>query len=390
MSDQLILAVALEGAGWHPAAWRDAGIPASTVFRPSYWVDQARSAEAAGADFLTFEDALSVATPTRADRIRGRLDAVQLANFVARRTDRIGLVPTTSVLESEPFHASTQLATLDYTSEGRAGWKVQLGRPGETANVGRRALPELGPALLTDPDGPEQLARLFDEGAEFVAVVRRLWDSWEDDAVIRDVTTGRYLDRNKLHHVDFEGSAFRIAGPSITPRPPQGQPLVTVLAHADIPYRLAARAADVVYVTPSDVADAARIVREVRALEKTERFEPEPLRILADLVVVLEPNARDARRRLAEWDALDGETFESDTAIHATDPESLADLIGDLAGAGIGGLRLRPASVHRDLPAIGELLVPALRRRGLLPDQPREGTLRDRLGLDRPRNRYAA
>ena len=127
-----------------------------------------------------------------------------------------------------------------------------------------------------------------------------------------------------------------------------------------------------------------------RSLEKTERFEPEPLRVLADLVVVLEPDARDARRRLAEWDALDGETFESDTAIHATDPESLADLIGELAGAGIEGVRLRPASVHRDLPAIGDLLVPALRRRGLLPDQPREGTLRDRLGLDRPRNRYAA
>ncbi|MFF2051663.1 LLM class flavin-dependent oxidoreductase [Leifsonia sp. NPDC058194] len=390
MSDQLILAVALEGAGWHPAAWRDAGIPASTVFRPSYWVEQARRAEAAGADFLTFEDALSVATPTRTDRIRGRLDALQLANFVARRTDRIGLVPTTSVLESEPFHASTQLATLDYTSEGRAGWKVQLGRPGEGANVGRRSLPELGPALLTAPDGPEQLARLFDEAGEFVAVVRRLWDSWEDDAVIRDVSTGRFLDRDKLHHVDVEGAAIRIAGPSITPRPPQGQPVVTVLAHAEIPYRLAARSADVVYVTPADAADAARIVREIRAIEATERFEPEPVRILADIVIVLEPDARDARRRLAEWDALDGEAFVSDTPVHATDPESLADLIGTFAAAGIEGVRLRPASAHRDLPAIGDLLVPALRRRGLLPEHPRGGTLRDRLGLDRPRNRFAA
>lgn len=390
MSDQLILAVALDGAGWHPAAWRDAGIPASTVFRPSYWVEQARLAEAAGADFLTFEDALSVATPTRADRLRGRLDALQLANFVARRTERIGLVPTTSVLESEPFHASTQLATLDYTSEGRAGWKVQLGRPGENANIGRRDLPELGPALLDTPDGPEQVARLFDEGAEFVAVVRRLWDSWEDDAVIRDVATGRYLDRAKLHHVDFEGSAFRISGPSITPRPPQGQPLVTVLAHAEIPYRLAARAADVVYVTPADAADAARIVRDVRALEETERFEPEPVRILADLVVALEPDARDARRRLAEWDSLDGSPFESDAAVHAADPAQLADVISGLAESGIEGVRLRPASVHRDLPAIGEQLVPELRRRGLLPERPRGGTLRDRLGLDRPRNRYAA
>ncbi|WP_029947106.1 LLM class flavin-dependent oxidoreductase [Leifsonia aquatica] len=390
MSDQLIVAVALEGAGWHPAAWRDAGIAASTVFRPSYWVEQARRAEAAGADFLTFEDALSVATPTRPDRLRGRLDALQLANFVARRTERVGLVPTTSVLESEPFHASTQLATLDFTSEGRAGWKVQLGRPGESANIGRRSLPELGPALLDAPDGLDQLARLFDEGAEFVAVVRRLWDSWEDDAVIRDAATGRYLDRSKLHHVDVEGAAIRVAGPSITPRPPQGQPVISVLAHAEIPYRLAVRAADLVYITPVDAADAARIVDTVRTLEKTERFEPDPVRIVADLVVLLEPDAADARRRLARWDDQDGEPFASDAAVHATDPESLADRIAELADTGIDGVRLRPASVHRDLPAIGDLLIPALRRRGLVDERPRGGTLRDRPGLDRPRNRYAA
>jgi alkanesulfonate monooxygenase SsuD/methylene tetrahydromethanopterin reductase-like flavin-dependent oxidoreductase (luciferase family) len=128
----------------------------------------------------------------------------------------------------------------------------------------------------------------------------------------------------------------------------------------------------------------------VRTLEESERFEPDPLRIVADLVVVLEPDARDARRRLAEWDALDGAPFESDAVVHATAPEQLAEAIGELAAAGIDGVRLRPASAHRDLPAIADLLVPALRRRGLLPDQPRGGTLRDRLGLDRPANRYAA
>jgi len=73
---------------------------------------------------------------------------------------------------------------------------------------------------------------LFDEAGDFVEVVRRLWDSWEDDAVIRDVTTGRYVDRDKLHYIDFTGRCFSVKGPSITPRPPQGQPVVAVLAHA--------------------------------------------------------------------------------------------------------------------------------------------------------------
>ncbi|KQR51357.1 hypothetical protein ASF88_19550 [Leifsonia sp. Leaf336] len=390
MSENLILAVALDGAGWHPAAWRDAGIEQSTVFQAQYWVEQVRRAEAAGADFVTFEDALSVPSPERPGRLHGRLDAVQIANFVARRTERIGLVPTTSVLETEPFHASTQLATLDYTSEGRAGWKVQATRPGETANFGRRDALSFGPELLSTPEGQERLAHVFDEAAEFVTVVRQLWDSWEDDAVIRDVATGRFLDRDKLHHVHFTGSVFSVAGPSITPRPPQGQPLVTALAHAEIPFRLAARAADVVFVTPIEDADAARVVETVRAIEAADRTEPEPLRIVADLVVALGPSAADARARLEAWDALDGEPYRSDAAIVAATAVELADRIEALQADGIEGVRLRPASAHVDLPAIGEQLVPELRRRGLLPATPRTGTLRDRLDLGRPLNRYAA
>lgn len=390
MSDDLIFAIALDGAGWHPAAWRDAGIEQPTVFRAQYWVDQVRRAEAAGADFVTFEDALSVQSPERPGRLHGRLDAVQVANFVARRTERIGLVPTTSVLETEPFHASTQLATLDYTSEGRAGWKVQATRPGENANFGRREAIAFGPELLSTPEGLDELARAFDEAAEFVTVVRRLWDSWEDDAVIRDTATGRYLDRDKLHHVRFDGSAFSISGPSITPRPPQGQPLVTALAHAEIPYRLAARAADVVFVTPIGDADAARIVSAVRTIEAVDRTEIEPLRIVADLVVALGPSAAAARSRLDAWDALDGEEFRSDAATVAGPAAELADRIESLRADGIEGVRLRPASVHVDLPAIAEELVPELRRRGLLPSAPAAGSLRDRLGLARPVNRYAA
>ena len=96
------------------------------------------------------------------------------------------------------------------------------------------------------------VADLFDEAADFVEVTRRLWDSWEDDAEIRDVATGRFIDREKLHYIDFEGRWFSVKGPSITPRPPQGQPLVTVLAHVPVAFRLAARSADVVFITPTD------------------------------------------------------------------------------------------------------------------------------------------
>ena len=81
---------------------------------------------------------------------------------------------------------------------------------------------------------------LFAEAADVVEVVRRLWDSWEDDAEIRDAATDRFLDADKLHTIDFASERFSVRGPSITPRPPQGQPVVAALAHADLPYRFAA------------------------------------------------------------------------------------------------------------------------------------------------------
>jgi alkanesulfonate monooxygenase SsuD/methylene tetrahydromethanopterin reductase-like flavin-dependent oxidoreductase (luciferase family) len=395
MTLSLNVALALDGAGWHPYAWKDAGITPSTLFRPSYWTDQVRQAESAAVDFVTFEDALALqsAVPQlvpRANHVRGRLDAVQIASFVAPKTSAIGLVPTTSVIETEPFHASTQIATLDYVSSGRAGWRVQAVRPGEQANFGRRTHPAFSYERYQTPEGQALVAQLFDEAAEVVTVVRNLWDSWEDDAVIRDTATGRFLDRDRLHHVDFEGTAFSVAGPSITPRPPQGQPLVTVLAHADIPYRLAARTADVVFITPHDTDGARSIVEAVRAIEREVRTEEEPLRIFADLVVVVDETSGSAQTRLDEWNERDGAVYTSDALVLAAGVDELADLIEEWQKAGIEGVRLRPASVHRDLTVITERLVPELRRRGLFTPAETGATLRGRLGLDRPLNRYAA
>lgn len=104
---------------------------------------------------------------------------------------------------------------------------------------------------------------LFDEAADAVEVVRRLWDSWEDDAIIRDVATGRYVDRDKLHYIDFVDKHFSVKGPSITPRPPQGQPVVAALAHAPRIYEFAARSADIVFVTPTDGESLRSILTEI-------------------------------------------------------------------------------------------------------------------------------
>ncbi|XVU29614.1 LLM class flavin-dependent oxidoreductase [Actinoplanes sp. CA-054009] len=374
MAQPLHLAVALDGAGWHPAAWRSAGAEPGNLFKATYWTDLVREAQRGTLDFVTIEDALGPQSD-RADQVVGRLDAVLIAARVAPLTRNIGLVPTATVTHTEPFHISKALATLDYVSTGRAGWRVQVSaRSSDARHFGRRAIPAINPDALD----PAVVQPFFDEAADFVEVVRRLWDSWEDDAEIRDAATGRFIDREKLHYIDFDGEYFSVKGPSITPRPPQGQPLVTALAHADIPYAFATGAADLVYVTPADVDDARRIVAEVSTLPH----------VFADLVVFLEDTERAARDAKARLDELDGAAYTSDASIFTGTPARLADLLLDWQRAGLTGFRLRPGRLPYDLEAITRGLVPELRRRGAFRTEYEAPTLRGLLGLIRPANRY--
>jgi alkanesulfonate monooxygenase SsuD/methylene tetrahydromethanopterin reductase-like flavin-dependent oxidoreductase (luciferase family) len=401
----LHLAVALDGAGWHPAAWREPDARPDRLLTPAYWVDLAQQAERGLLDFVTIEDGLDLqsddhfARDERTDRVRGRLDAVLIAARTAPRTRRIGFVPTAVTTHTEPFHISKAIATLDYVAAGRAGVRVQIaGRADTAGHFGRREIPALSPALLdtgrrTDPDVQQLIEAHFDEAADYVEVLRRLWDSWEDDAEIRDVATGRFIDRDKLHYIDFEGRWFSVRGPSITPRPPQGQPVVAALGHATVPYRLIARSADIGFVTPRDRASAAAIVAEIRAEQALAGRADEPLHVFGDLVVFLDDSAAAARDRRERLDELAGVTYASDAHIFAGTAAELADLLLDWREGGLAGFRLRPAALPHDLAKITGALVPELQHRGAFrtayPDTGGPGTLRGLLGLPRPANRYA-
>ncbi|GAA2602142.1 LLM class flavin-dependent oxidoreductase [Dactylosporangium fulvum] len=384
MTGGLHIAVALDGAGWHPAAWRDPAARPADLLTPRYWLELIREAERGKLDFVTIEDSLGLQPGDhlqldgRADHVKGRLDALLIAARIAPVTTHIGLVPTVTVTHTEPFHVSTQLATLDYLSRGRAGWRVQVsGRPAEARHFGHREFPDLDVTRIDDAEVQAFIAELFAEAADHVEVVRRLWDSWEDDAEIRDAATGRFIDRDKLHYVNFTGKHFSVKGPSITPRPPQGQPVVTALAHARVPYEFAAAAADVVYVTPHNVGQATAIAAEVRSL--TDR----PVKVFADLVVFL-----DADRK-ARLDELDGVPYVSDALVFTGTAEELADLLLEWRAAGLDGFRLRPGALPADLTSIVDGLLPVLRSRGAFRDEYTSTTLRGHLGLPAARNRYA-
>lgn len=357
MTEHLHLAVALEGYGWHPEAWRQSP-GAEPVTSGRYWSELAVTAERGLLDFLTFDDGL---TPQRRRRpeidprwLAGRPDAVLVAARVAPLTRHIGLIPVATVTHTEPFHVSKAIATLDFVSRGRAGWQVRISSsPHEGQLFGRR-----------DVTGVD----LFDEAADAVEVVRRLWDSWEDDAVIRDVATGRYVDRDKLHYIDFVGKYFSVKGPSITPRPPQGQPVVAALAHQLPVYEFASRSADLVFITPQDEDSVRAILRQVRQAGGTD------LKVYADVFVSFSSTV-DSR---------------SDALVFEGTPADLVDHLVLWQRLGLDGFRLRPAVNATDLPAIVDEVVPLLQRADLFRTAYRDGErLRERLGLPVADNRYA-
>lgn len=356
MTGHLHLGVALDGYGWHPEAWRHTpdGEP---VTSGRYWAGLAATAERGLLDFVTFDDALTPQRRRRAEIdprwLAGRPDAVLIASRVAPTTNHIGLIPVATVTHTEPFHVSKAIATLDFVSRGRAGWQVRVsGTKHEAELFGRRDISAVD---------------LFDEASDAVEVARRLWDSWEDDAVIRDAATGRFVDRDKLHYIDFAGKYFSVKGPSITPRSPQGQPVVAALAHTQPAYEFAACSTDLVFITPKGDPSLRSILDEVA------HAGGDALKVYADIFVSFS-GITDAR---------------SDALVFDGTPAELVDLVVQWQQTGIDGIRLRPSVNATDLPVIVDEVVPLLQRASRFRTAYDDGeTLRERLGLSVAENRY--
>jgi alkanesulfonate monooxygenase SsuD/methylene tetrahydromethanopterin reductase-like flavin-dependent oxidoreductase (luciferase family) len=283
------------------------------LFEAERLVELARIAERADLDFVSLDDGF--------DPAPDRPDALLAMARIAPATASIGLVATITTTHTEPFHVSKNVATLDFVSLGRAGWRVAVSTSDEAAKrFGRKQ--------------PAPLYELYAEAADAIEVVQRLWDSWEDEAVIRDKLSGRYIDREKVHYIDFEGPFFNVRGPSITPRSPQGQPLVFI-----------------------DVRD-----EPSRALAATR----------ADVVLVGEPDERD--------------DFASAAAVLVKRPIERGDaatLARDLATTTSDGFLIEP-----DSPATFAWF--ATEVAPLVEHHHPGATLRDRFGLARPANRYAS
>jgi len=342
----LVLGIELDGEGAHPEAWRRAAHTPDRLLTGRTVADRVAAAENAGFTFASFDDSL---LPPGADGGPvGRIDAVNRAAFVAATTSTIGLVPVVGTTYAEPFHTSSQLATLDYASRGRGGWIA-------ARDTDPRVASALGRAEVT---APADLAR---EERDAITVVRDLWDSWEDDAVIRDHTTGRFVDRDRLHYIDFQGETYSVKGPAIVPRPPQGQ-LVVFGPEGNTDPSLV----DVVLVSGPTLEDTTAAAGRAKA-------GGTPL-VFAELDVALgsSPPAPPSGR-----------------LSFAGDATGLLELLRAL-DAHVDGVRLHPAVVDEDLPVLARSVVPALLRARIAHRPVPGSTLRSTLGLDRPVTRFQA
>ncbi|MFD2758292.1 LLM class flavin-dependent oxidoreductase [Gulosibacter faecalis] len=357
------LALELDGAGAHPTAWRFAAHSPAEALTPRRLADKVRSAERAGFHYVTLSD--NTAAPEAAGPSAARLDSVLLAAFAGPLTSTIGLVPVASAVWAEPFHLSGQISSLDHASAGRAGWLIDgTTSPAASATLGREEL-----------TGDELLA----ETNDVVTAATQLWDSWEDDAVIIDIDSGRFLDNQRLHAINFASERFTVRGPSITPRPLQGRPPVFGRIGEVDPSLI-----DVALVRGDSVEAIAEAAARARELGVG--------RVIAEVEVVLDARGETAASRLAALDAAalaDGVPAHRPDSLRVVgDSAELVELIAQLQRA-VDGVRILPAVLDVDGDELERLVLPELRRLEIAAAPTFGATLRETLGLERPANVFA-
>jgi FMN-dependent oxidoreductase (nitrilotriacetate monooxygenase family) len=429
----------LMSTGHHEASWRlpESDPHAATDIR--HFVNLARIAERGTFNSLFLADSPSLLSSVE-QRPSGTIEPLTLLTALAMATEHIGLIATVSTSYNAPYNLARRLASLDYVSGGRAGWNaVTTAAPDAARNFG----------LDEQPSHADRYAK----AAEFIDVVFKLWDSWEDDAVIADKAAAVWGDPGKIHRPEHRGRYFSVAGALNVPRPPQGYPLLVQAGSSEDGKDLAARYAEAVFTAQQTLEDAQDFYADLKDRTKLAGRDPDTIKILPGIVPVIgsteaEALAREteldeliapehARRRLAtllrvpvselpldgylpadlpDEDEIEGSKSRYTLIVtlarrehltvrqligrlgggrgHRTftgTPEQVADAMEDWFGNGAAdGFNVMPPALPSGLELFTGHVVPILRARGLFRTGYTGRTLREHYGLPRPVNRYVA
>lgn len=297
---QLRLGAFLSVPGNHLAGWRHPDAVVETDMDFDWYMRLAQMAERALFDTIFFQDTVAVAgsdalkagdlTRTRLSRIV-KLEPTATLAALAVGTARIGLIATATTTYNEPYNIARRFATIDHISKGRAGWNLVTSQTeDEAGNFG----------LETHVDH----ATRYERAAEFYEVVTGLWDSFEDQAFLRDKASGIWFDREKMHFLDHAGAHFKVRGPLNVARAPQGWPVIAQAGSSEPGRELAARTADVVFTAQTEIEAAREFYADVKG--RTARFArtPDDIKIMPGITPVIGHTEAEAREKYEELQAL--------------------------------------------------------------------------------------
>ncbi|WP_241059766.1 LLM class flavin-dependent oxidoreductase [Achromobacter xylosoxidans] len=287
---QIKLGAFLMQTGHHIAAWRhpDAQADAPVNFR--HYAELARRAEAAKFDAIFLADSVGVRNTDLASLSRtarsDHFEPLTLLSALAAVTEKIGLIATVSTTYNEPYHVARKFASLDHISGGRSGWNlVTSSGQGEAQNF--------------NLDEHVEHARRYARAAEFHDVVLGLWDSWEDDAFLRDKHSGQYFDPTKLHPLRHRGEHFSVRGPLNVSRSPQGRPVVVQAGASPAGRDLAARTAEVIFVAHQTFDEARAFYRDIKGRAVEYGRDPDDIKIMPGIFPVIGRSQAEAEDKFA-------------------------------------------------------------------------------------------
>lgn len=441
MTRKIRLGAFLPGGGQHIAAWRHPDQPADGATSFAFHAELAREAERGLFDAYFLADGLAVAfgggTEGGNAKVAG-FEPVTLFAALAPLTTNLGFIATASTTYEEPYNTARKFASLDLISDGRAGWNVVT----TTSDAA---------AQNFNLDGQLPHADRYKRATEHVEVVKKLWDSFEDDVFLRDKETGAFYDTARVHYTDHEGAHFKVKGPLNVSRSPQGHPVIVQAGASDDGRSLAALTAEVIFTAHQRLDTAQEFYRDIKA--RAQGFGRDPAHVLimpgvSPFVGRTEAEARDKYNRLTglilEEDGialikgLTGGTL--DLTSHDLDgplpelaptegnqsrqvlirqiadengfsirelyqwvasarghftvvgtPVQIADTLQEwFENEGADGFNILPPWLPTGLTDFVDLVIPELQRRGLFRTEYEGLTLRENLGLPYPVNRHAA
>jgi FMN-dependent oxidoreductase (nitrilotriacetate monooxygenase family) len=292
---QLRLGAFMRPVSIHTAAWRYPGAFPDANFNIQHLVRFAQTLERGLFDAFFMADHLAVLNMPMAALKRSAtvtsFDPPTLLPALAMVTRHLGLIATASTTFEEPYHVARRFASLDHLSGGRAGWNiVTTSNPDAALNFG----------LEEHVEHDERYRR----GREFFDVVTGLWDSWADDAFIRDVAEGVYFDPAKLHVLNHKGKYFSVRGPLNVARPVQGWPVIVQAGASEAGRQIAAETAEVIFASSRSLAEGREFSADVKGrMEKLGRSR-DHMKILPGALVVVGDTVEEARAKRAKLDSL--------------------------------------------------------------------------------------